>query len=232
VNFFGHSVIARLESKSPAFGFGAMLPDLATMLGHRRIHSADAAVARGIRFHHVTDLVFHEHTLFAELQNQARRELRTLGVARGPRLGVAHVGLELMLDAEFAAEPSNVTHYVQALNSLGELDGKLSVGDGSSGFGNLVQLGGLLLQRLPSLVPHTPDELFERLARVLAHRPALCLDEADRPAVTSWATTTWQTIRARKGEWLEQIEVGLRSHWRAENSAEERDFLPNRVETA
>lgn len=201
------------------------------MLGQRRVHSTHPAVTRGIRFHHATDLVFHEHTVFAELQNRARHELRELGVARGPRLGVAHVGLELMLDAEFASEPSNVAHYTRALNCLAELDGKLTLGDGESGFAELAGLGELLLRRLPALVPHSPDELFDRLVRVLAQRPALRLDEHARPAVTAWAGTTWQAVRAHQAEWLEQLQLGLRARWEFDYS-EDGDFLPKRVETA
>ncbi len=187
-----------------------MLPDLVQMLGRRRIQASNPSVDAGVRFHHATDAVFHDHTLFSSLQNEARRDLRHLGVSRGPRLAVAHVGLELMLDAELAAGKADVQHYSRALSCLPTLQGALTMDGDAGNFGELLRLRERLVERLPTLIPRTPEQLVERLVRILGHRPALSLDAAEIPAVLSWAGPTWQTVRARRDEWLDQLKAGLR----------------------
>src|SRR5690606_16966401 len=81
------------------FVFGAMLPDFEGMLGGSTIAFGDALVDEGRRCHHVTDAAFHACPFFLEHQQTARTWLGRTPVGRGQRRAVAHVGVELILDA-------------------------------------------------------------------------------------------------------------------------------------
>src|SRR5262245_22113008 len=94
-----------------------MLPDLAHMLGCSRVESEHDLLASGIAFHHLTDRVFHHSRVFTQLESEALKDLQRAGLAPGPRRALAHVGLEVLLDAELARVPECMTHYRAALAS-------------------------------------------------------------------------------------------------------------------
>src|SRR3954452_22349226 len=107
MNFFGHALIAqRAETtRGPIrseFVLGAMLPDFASMLRTRPPFSTLDALSAGLWFHHRTDDAFHGSPSFLQFSGDASRFLSDRGVARGTARAVAHVGVELLLDAAFA----------------------------------------------------------------------------------------------------------------------------------
>lgn len=184
MNFFGHAVAAHWVDPSPAFGYGAMLPDLISMVGGRRFECNDEQVARGVRFHHLTDRCFHEDPTFAELEASSRKELAELGVRKGPRRALSHVGIELLLDTVLARTPEHLAAYRAALAFGGATDCvKLLPAHEDSSLGVLARV---LRERAAHLVPSDAESAVDRMARMLERRPALGFDESERGAVLRW----------------------------------------------
>ncbi len=107
MNFFGHALIAQRDeaTRGPVraeFVLGAMLPDFASMLRTRLPLASLDALEAGLSFHHRTDDAFHGSQSFLEFSGQAFSFLSDRGVSRGTARAVAHVGVELLLDAAFS----------------------------------------------------------------------------------------------------------------------------------
>jgi hypothetical protein len=189
-----------------------MLPDFAPMIGQRTIPSQDPSVAAGVAFHYETDAVFHDSATFVDLQRQARAALSKAGLARGPRLAAAHVGLELMLDAELARVRDNFNHYLHALSvvRVEAARGLPTACDASAVWRDLESLAELLLERANRLAPSDPGELYLRLERVLHFRPALALLPSDEAPIVEWASIAWPEVVRRLPVWLSELQGGLR----------------------
>lgn len=97
MNLLAHAEVARrVAGEDPHFLLGAVLPDLAPMLGlDLRRDDLDGRILDGWRFHHRVDDAFHELPLFVAGMRALRGDL---DLDRGPRRAVAHVGWELLLD--------------------------------------------------------------------------------------------------------------------------------------
>jgi hypothetical protein len=185
MNFFGHAAIAGYFDADPVFALGAMLPDFCGMLGLRAPEPAPGPLAAGVRFHHVTDHAFHELSAFQGLTRAATEELGRLGVRRGTARAVAHVGVELLLDAELAENDAALTIYLAALDA-GSAPEPLSsapfTDDERARLGRLiVTLGERGVAKRPS-----STSVAERLERALARRPRLALTSGDVPRVSEW----------------------------------------------
>ena len=115
MNFVGHAMAACWEQDDPRFVLGAMLPDLAPMCGARMDAVIDAVIAAGVACHHRVDAAFHQCEAFASLCGQARGRLHAAGLARGPVLAAAHVGVELLLDGCWLDDPDVDAAYVGAV---------------------------------------------------------------------------------------------------------------------
>ncbi len=185
MNFVGHVALAARFSDEPAFFLGAMLPDFSSMLGVRAPDRVPGALGEGIRFHHLTDEVFHALPWFTELQGEALRFLRARGVAAGTRRAVAHVGVELLLDAELAEDPRTRAAYL----------GGLSAGRDPTVLGSLPwpAVQRARLQRLAAILEERSDSakagaavVVERLARALSSHPRLAVGPDALKPVTDW----------------------------------------------
>src|SRR6202040_922306 len=99
------------------FVLGAMLPDFCSMLGLREPCAQDRVLATGIHFHHITDRAFHDLAIFRRLCREATAVLGARGVARGTARAVAHVGVELLLDAVLAEAAAARSAYVAGLRA-------------------------------------------------------------------------------------------------------------------
>lgn len=185
MNFFGHAAMTERFSQEPAFVLGAMLPDFSSMLRLRNPASSHPGVTRGITFHHATDEVFHELVVFQELCRDAMRFLAERGVSRGTRRAVAHVGVELLLDAELAQREAARSAYLAGLRAGRDpaIAGTLSWAPDQQE--RLVRLAARLEERSDSAKPPT-EVLVERLARTLSDRPRLQIEDAARPHVADW----------------------------------------------
>jgi hypothetical protein len=179
-----------------------MLPDLEGMLHPAASRFAHPHVARGVVLHHATDAAFHEGPAFLEHQAAARVQLSQSAVRRGPRRAVAHVGVELILDAALRT-PQRMEVYVGALEA-----GLRRATMKGVPFLRSLQLRTLfrtLIQRAQFVTPRDPSGVVERLERALWARPALRLDAAELPVVLEWAQAAWQPIHDASQQWLDHL---------------------------
>ncbi len=202
MNFFGHAVVASELFSDPYVVLGAMLPDLEEMVGSRASRFADLRVVKGVALHHVTDAVFHGAAEFIAQQNAALSLLAPLPVRKGPRRAVAHVGVELILDAALRT-PQRLDAYVHALTSGREVSALRGV--------PLVQrlkfrsLFGALIRRAPFVTPTGPSGVVERLEKALWARPSLRLQPTELPYVLTWAEAAWQPIHDASRGWFPRL---------------------------
>jgi hypothetical protein len=145
-----------------------------------------------VSFHHLTDHVFHELTAFRDETRSALRELRALGVAKGPARAVAHVGVELLLDVTLGQSASAQAAYLAALRAGLRPGVVASVGWAPE---NGRRLSGLLetLERRGVVLDTSSPVIVERIARTLSHRPLIALGDDDPPRVLEWV----EAVRGR-----------------------------------
>lgn len=177
-----HAAVASFYDASPAFVLGAMLPDFLGMLGLKGAPKS-AELARGVAFHHASDAAFHEAPAFLALMREARRELSTRGLPKGPARAVAHIGVELLLDPVILSRPGARNAYIRALELASTLDGGLELGADEAR--RLRDLGRLLMARGPASAENL-EHVVTRIRRTLAERPRLALDDAMEAAVRKW----------------------------------------------
>jgi len=195
MNFFGHAAVASRFSSAPAFVLGAMLPDFSNMLGLREPRVSEEPLAAGIRFHHVTDEAFHELAVFRSLCAEAMRALAERGVRAGTRRAVAHVGVELLLDAALAESPAARAAYFAGLRAGRDerLLGRLPWPPAEQA--RLAGLAAVLEERSDSAKP-TTSVVVERLARTLAKRPRLAIAASALAPVTDWVELARERVVA------------------------------------
>jgi hypothetical protein len=189
MNFFSHAVVAGRFSRDPVFVLGAMLPDFASMLGVRMRSVAEATIRNGVRFHHLTDGVFHELPVFRTLSRDANSALRDRGVARGPALAIAHVGIEILLDTTLGQSAAARDAYLSGLEAGRTPAFARSLAWPEPEAKRLADLLETLVRR--GIVLDTSSELLvERIRRTLAGRPRLRLGPDDPPRVRDWVEAT------------------------------------------
>ncbi|MEP7049928.1 MAG: hypothetical protein ABJB12_06225 [Pseudomonadota bacterium] len=214
MNFFGHALIARRNEATRGavrseFVLGSMLPDFASMLRTRPPGTTDAVVEAGLRFHHATDDAFHGSRAFLEFSGQASAFLARRGLSRGSARAVAHVGVELLLDAALVENSANEA-YLSAIECA--LTVRMSDhihwlnGDGKGRFTHLCHS---LLARGPVSADTSPELIAERLRVILADRPRLALDDEGQSVVRDWAMSVRPTISAGAAALLVEVEQRL-----------------------
>jgi hypothetical protein len=194
MNFFSHAWVAARIRTDPAFVLGAMLPDLATMLGARLELPADPTLAAGVRFHHATDAAFHASEGFQRWNRTGVEDLLALELPRGPARGAAHVGVELLLDAALARVPGCATAAYRAAlaapaaDSIQWRDARLR--------GDFEDLRERLARPSRERTRSTEKLLAERIERILAPRRRLRLAASHRGSVARWLRATRPRIEA------------------------------------
>jgi hypothetical protein len=215
MNFFGHALIAQRDeaTRGPTraeFVLGAMLPDFAAMLRARPPLAALAPLSAGISFHHRTDDAFHGSRAFLEFSRHASSFLSERGVSRGTARAVAHVGVELILDAAFARENGANEAYLSAVAcALNErVHGLIQwqSGDTSERFRHLCHN---LHQRGRFQENPESDVVAQRLQRILADRPRLAMDERGLSVVRDWIESARSQIIVGAPELLSEVEQRL-----------------------
>jgi len=188
VNFFGHAFVAAWFSNVPEFVLGAMLPDFATMVGARLPVVSSASVQAGVELHHRTDEIFHSSVCFKRLEREAYASLRASGVRHGPSRGVAHVGIELLLDAELARQNEAACRaYVEALEAARLRGGAELLRWGSQTVAlRFEALRCLLLRHRFRFREREAELTAARLERILQGRPRLALDSSEVSRVVAW----------------------------------------------
>ena len=185
MNFFGHAAVARHVDDDPAFVLGAMAPDLLAMCGAPGDRPTSARVAAGQAHHLAVDAVFHGCAAFVTLQSWAVRTLMESGVRRGPARGAAHVGIELLLDGQLAADSRARAAYDRSLATADGASQPFHWPEESSG-----ARWRMLVRRLrQGTIPdgyRDPGFVAGRLAGALRGRPRLALTPAESLALRTF----------------------------------------------
>ncbi|HYP99483.1 MAG TPA: hypothetical protein VER96_12505 [Polyangiaceae bacterium] len=215
MNFFGHALIAQRDeaTRGPIraeFVLGAMLPDFATMLRARPPYATLAALSAGVSFHHRTDDAFHGSNSFLEYSGRASRFLSERGVSRGTARAVAHVGVELLLDAALAGESGANEAYLSAIDcaTTVQVHGFIhwQTSEASERFRRLCHD----LQQRGRFQENPESELVaERLRRILADRPRLAMDDHGLSVVREWVESARSQITSGAPELLREVERRL-----------------------
>jgi hypothetical protein len=215
MNFFGHATLAARFSDRPEFVLGAMLPDFSYMLGLRGPGAQDGVIAAGIRFHHVTDRAFHDLAIFRRHCREATAVLRARGVARGTARAVAHVGVELLLDAALAESAAARSAYVAGLRAGQRpelLRGLLWPSAEQARLGRLMsRLEGF--EQHGDMAPVPASLIVERLSRALGRRPRLAIAPRDVPAVVDWVEFCHGAVVASTPALMNELTGELERLW-------------------
>lgn len=188
MNFFGHTVLAVRRSTAPAFVLGAMLPDFATMIRARPPRTEHTDIDRGMQFHWRTDEAFHRSAAFLTLTRQAVGWLSARGVRSGSALAVAHVGVEVLLDAALAGDEYAQQAYRAALEGAApDALGRFVDWPSDEQRARFDSLRARLLARGAIAGDIAPETVAERLRYALADRPRLSLSDASVLTVREWA---------------------------------------------
>lgn len=217
MNFYGHAVFAAATHHDSAFVLGAMLPDFISILGARPPRLALGPLARGVAFHHRTDAVFHDSATFRRLQAQAACHLSAHGVRRGPTRAVAHVGIELLIDAALAGREPDATRtrsavandwYLAALE-LGASPHAALAWQPPDEPENFMRLCQRLRHAGVERFRVDAEQAMVDLARILARRPRLALSEQETRTVTQWSNQAFVVVKAELPALLEELENRL-----------------------
>jgi hypothetical protein len=212
MNFFGHAHVAGWFSEAGPYVLGSMLPDFANVLGVVPPRSRHAELGAGIELHHATDRVFHDCDAFRELEDDARVSLATAGVGKGARRALAHIGVELLIDAELAHLEPLWRGYTTALEfGMSEACGaelEWRAGEAPADMGRRLSS---LCGRLAASSGPSADAggLARRLMVILASRPRLRLGPDELPSVETWLGACRPRVVALLPSLLEQLARGL-----------------------
>jgi hypothetical protein len=214
MNFFGHAAVASRFSDDPAFVLGAMLPDFSGMLGLREPKVAEGTLLQGIRFHHVTDDAFHGLALFRSLCSEAMLTLSARGVTAGTRRAVAHVGVELLIDAELAESGHARAAYVAALRAVHDRRLVVHIDWPPEHRTRLARLATLLEERSGGAKP-SAAVVVERLSRALSSRPRLAIADTALGAVAEWVELARERVVASAPALLSELLTAIARRYAA-----------------
>ena len=215
MNFFGHALVAQRNeatrgSTRAEFVLGAMLPDFASMLRARPPMTTLGELSSGVSFHHRTDDAFHGSASFLEFSRRASSFLSDHGVSRGTARAVAHVGVELLLDAAFARDvPANEAYLSAIACALTPRVRGFVHWQAPEADERFQHLCHSLLAR-GHVQPNPASELVaERLRNILADRPRLAMDEHGLSVVRDWVESARSQITSGAPQLLREVEQRL-----------------------
>ncbi|MBL4686222.1 MAG: hypothetical protein JKY37_16635 [Nannocystaceae bacterium] len=183
-----------------------MLPDLASMVATRNWRAQDEQVTAGVSNHHEADRVFHAHPVFVDLCQRAYESLRSGGLARGPTLAVAHVGIELLIDGELSTDTAAVTLFRR---SLAEDAALVQWGDDATAKNYRVLVQRLQGSALPTAYRNA-EEVAPQLRRILSRRPRLAMGESDVPIVARWLASIQPEVASHARPIVDAVVAGVR----------------------
>lgn len=189
MNFYSHIAVASLFTEDRRVALGAVLPDLASLVGAKPPRTDCPRLRRGYALHHATDRIFHAVDPFRRAEVAESQELQRLGMRRGTARATAHVGLEIVLDEALADDvPTRQLLGETLISATPEALGqyvKWSADGEAAHFEALRQRLWTLTKGLPP--PLNATLLAERLSRTLEHRPKLAVRADDRAILNCWA---------------------------------------------
>lgn len=161
-----------------------MLPDLCAMARRPCTSGNGTEVDAGHIFHLTTDAAFHKTEMFVYHNLRVLTELRHIGISRGPARACAHMGVEILIDAQLIHRPDYLEAYLQALSWGAH---QLSTDDASelaqnwpqserSSFAELLQF---LVDRGPWVFEASQERIQNRLLGALLHRKRLSPSEPE-----------------------------------------------------
>jgi hypothetical protein len=184
-----------------------MVPDFFSMAGIPCIAHAYGDLGAGMAFHHRSDEVFHRHATFTGWQRSAFEWLIAAGVERGPARAVAHMGIELLLDAELCKLAPHRITYLRALTAS-EVASQLQ--NCTQEHAHAVEaVRGRLVQFGAEFHEFGDAEIATRFARILAHRPRLALAACEIPVITDWVSAFRGPVQAGSSALLETLHIEL-----------------------
>lgn len=132
----------------------------------------DESLAAGLAFHQTTDSVFHSTEMFTKANRRLLLEMKEKGVRRGPARAAAHIGVEMLIDAELCRNEAHITCYLQSLDwamSTKRATAALSLLQRTA----LRRLCRHLRSEAASIFTPTSERFALRLGRTLGHRARL-----------------------------------------------------------
>lgn len=183
MNFIAHAHVAlRCPGAGWEQGFGATLPDLASMAGTRIQRSLlPASVEEGVVLHHRADRSFHGLAAFHAGAGQIRRHLLEAGVSPGPARAVGHAGYELLLDGCLLTRAGVKEEFSQVLERAPEVAAALAFADPGRWAGLVAAMRGEQWW-----LGYTDPQMVARgLQRLLRARPLLRFSETELPIVAA-----------------------------------------------
>ena len=208
MNYFAHAWLAARRSRAPVFVLGAMLPDWQRWVGGRLRAAHHRELASGVRFHHACDVAFHGSPTFHALEREAFRELQGEGVSRGPARGVAHVGVELLLDAALLGSRELDATYLAALEAADAV-GPCLEWTGTSGASRFDEVVARLRSRGVPRDASDPDLAGKGILRTLESRPRLRVPEGEEGRVLAWARRTGPRVAEAQDALFGETEARL-----------------------
>lgn len=206
MNFFGHAILAAAHRQAQSFVVGAMLPDLVSMAGSRRVPACPEPMSAGIAFHYLTDELFHGAPAFRGLEREAALELASRGLRRGSARAVAHVGTELLIDAVLGRDDGSMRSYLGAVawaRSPAALAPLVWTSQGDAARLTRVMLA--LAERGAAVADARPAIVAARVGRVLQHRPRLALSDGDLALVETWVARASGRVEDATGTLLREL---------------------------
>lgn len=200
---------ARWEHDDPRFVLGAMLPDLVQMGGARLLAVDDEVLAAGVACHHRADAAFHQAPGFAALCAEARAWLRAAGLARGPVLAAAHVGVELLLDGCWLDDPAVDRAYLDAIDHATRLPARAIAWAHDEHARRFAALSERLRAAGSPRGYRDPREVGLRLARILARRPRLAPAPGDEEHLVRWAESARPAVAQAAPALQAELRAGL-----------------------
>jgi acyl carrier protein phosphodiesterase len=210
VNFFAHLVVARRSRRDPAFLFGAMLPDFATMCGARLGKIEHGALADGVAEHHQTDEAFHGGATFLTLCRETSTRLEARGLGWGASRAVAHVGTELFLDGELTRDDAAAGDYAAAIAHAA--DDALRAGivfRDEGGHTRFQRMHERLASHGTPTRYREPSFVRDVLVRILAARPRLAVAPAHEGALLEELELLAEHVRGAERALVAETLAGL-----------------------
>jgi acyl carrier protein phosphodiesterase len=200
VNFFAHLVVARRRRRDPAFLFGAMLPDFATMCGARLGPIEGGALADGVAEHHHTDDAFHGGATFLALCRETAARLEARGLGWGASRAVAHVGTEIFLDGELTRDEDAASDYIAAIAHAAEdaLRARIVFRD-EGGHARFRRMHERLASHGTPTRYREPLFVRDVLVRILAERPRLAVAPEHAGTLLTELEQLAEQVRAAQG---------------------------------
>jgi len=203
MNFFGHAWVAGWFSQQGPFILGSMVPDFASALRSSPPTATHPELEAGIRLHHATDRVFHDTAAFQELEQNARASLAALGVSKGARRALAHVGVEFLIDEQLERRSPGWVGYELALRYGSGAACRSQLHWRSDGLGERF---AALCSRLAAASRRSDTrQLVLRLVACLAGRPRLELQPDEVPLLEPWLTASRPQVSDRLGDLLGEL---------------------------